>query len=80
MRPVKRKKLVAIVHGERVTKLTGFPASASGNRAGRGRVVEVFSVTAAIRGKMSGQSGAGDWSANNMLCARGAWRAAYAGN
>ncbi|BDV34475.1 hypothetical protein [Methylocystis iwaonis] len=42
--------------------------------------MKVFSVTAAIRGKMSGQSGAGDWSANNVLCARGAWRAASAGN
>lgn len=48
--------------------------------AGLSLNLKVFSVTAAIRGKMSGQSGAGDWSANNMLCARGDWRAAYAGN
>jgi hypothetical protein len=29
----------------------------------------LFSVTAAIGGKMSGRSGAGDRLANNMLCA-----------
>lgn len=81
--PVKRKQLVAIVHGGRVTKLAGFPASALGQIGPDGGVsinLKVYSVTAAIRGKMSGQSGAGDWSANSMLCARGDWRAAHAGN
>ncbi|KAF2992117.1 hypothetical protein OGR47_09680 [Methylocystis sp. MJC1] len=81
--PVKRKQLVAIVHGGQVTKLVGIPASTSGQIGADGGVsinLKVFSVTAAIHGKMLDKSGAGDWSTNSMLCARGAWRAAHAGN
>jgi hypothetical protein len=80
--PVKSKRLVAIVQGGQVTRLTGLPATASGQIARDGGVsinLKVFSVTATVRGRMIGASGAGDWSANSMLCGQGDWRA-HAGN
>ncbi len=76
--PVKRKRLVAIVHDGQVAKLSGLPGTASGRVGPDGDVainLRVFSVTATVRGKLIGGAGAGDWSANTMICGRGDWRA-----
>lgn len=76
--PVKRKRLWAVVQGGRVTKFTGLPAAASGQIASDGAVafiLKLFGVTATVNGRMNGGSGAGDWSSNSFLCARGDWRA-----
>lgn len=76
--PVKSKRLWAVVQGGRVTKLTGLPAAASGQIGPDGAVsfiLKLFGVTATVNGRMNGGSGAGDWSSNSFLCARGDWRA-----
>jgi hypothetical protein len=80
--PVKSKRLVAIVHGGEVAKLSGLPGTASGRVGPAGDVainLRVFGVTATVRGKLIGAAGAGDWSANSVICGRGDWRA-HAGN
>jgi hypothetical protein len=76
--PIKRKRIVAVVQGGQVTKLTGIPAAASGRVGPEGAVtfiLKLLGVTATVRGKMKGEGGAGDWSSNSILCARGDWRA-----
>lgn len=76
--PIKRKRIWAVVQGGRVMKLTGLPASASGHIGPDGAVsfiLKLFGVTATVHGRMNGGSGAGDWSSNSFLCARGDWRA-----
>jgi hypothetical protein len=80
--PVRSKRLVAILHGGQVAKFSGLPGEASGRVGHNGDVtinLRVYGVTATVRGRLIGAAGAGDWSANSMLCARGDWRA-HAGN
>ncbi|WP_442753681.1 hypothetical protein ACNHKD_11795 [Methylocystis sp. JAN1] len=79
--PVKSKRLWAVVQGGRVTKLTGLPAAASGQIGPGGAVsfiLKLLGATATVNGKMNRGSGAGGWSSNSFLCARGDWRA-YSG-
>ncbi|WP_424362400.1 hypothetical protein [Methylocystis parvus] len=76
--PVKSKRLWAVVQGGRVMKLTGLPAAASGQIGPDGAVsfiLKLFGVTATVNGRMNGGSGAGGWSSNSFICARGDWRA-----
>lgn len=81
--PVKSKRIVALVQGGQVARMTGLPGKASGKVGDDGAVVfslSVFGVTATVRGRLAGGFGAGDWSSNSIICARGDWRAALAGN
>lgn len=81
--PVKRKRLTAVMQGGQVVKLTGLPGKASGRVGDDGAVsinLYAFGVTATVRGRLTGAGGAGDWSSNSILCARGDWRAAQPGN
>lgn len=80
--PVKKKRFVALVQGGRLLKLSGLPGSADGAVTPEGEVsisVKVYGVAASVRGRLTGSDGAGDWSSNSMLCAKGGWRA-HAGN
>lgn len=81
--PVKNKRMVAIVRGGQVARFTGLPGTATGRVQEDGAVsitLKVFTVTASVRGRLTGGAGAGDWSSNSVLCARGEWRAAHSGN
>jgi hypothetical protein len=76
--PIKSKRIVAFVRDGQVTKLTGIPAAASGRIGPDGVVsfiLKLLGVTATVTGQMNGGSGAGGWSSNSILCARGDWRA-----
>ena len=66
-----------------VVKLAGLPGTATGRVADNGAVsvnLKVFGVTATVRGRLTGGVGAGDWSSNSAICAKGGWRAAQSGN
>ncbi|PPD45339.1 MAG: hypothetical protein CTY15_04505 [Methylocystis sp.] len=81
--PVKSRRMVATVRGGQVARLTGLPGTATGHVEEDGSVsitLKVYTVTATVRGRLTGGAGAGDWSSNSMLCARGDWRAAQSGN
>lgn len=76
--PVKRKQLVATVQGGRVVRLTGLPGSVDGTVDHDGGVtinIRVYGVNALVRGRIGGAGGAGDWSANSMICSKGQWSA-----
>ncbi|WP_363348358.1 hypothetical protein [Methylocystis echinoides] len=81
--PVKSTRLVAVMQGGQVVKLAGLPGTATGRVADNGAVsvnLKVFGVTATVRGRLTGGVGAGDWSSNSAICAKGGWRAAQSGN
>ncbi len=81
--PVKRKRLIAFMQGGQIVRLTGLPATATGSVGDDGAVsmsLKAFGVTAMVRGRLTGGVGAGDWSSNSMICAKGGWRAAQSGN
>lgn len=76
--PVKHKQLVAEVRGGRVLRLSGLPGSASGQIGPDGSVtinLRVFGSTAHITGRIAGEAGGGQWTANNVLCSKGSWSA-----
>ncbi len=81
--PVKSKRLVAVMQGGQIVRLTGLPGTATGAVGPDGAVsmsLRVLGVTATAHGRLTGGVGAGDWSSNNMICAKGGWRAAQSGN
>ncbi|MEK4034490.1 hypothetical protein WOC76_11415 [Methylocystis sp. IM3] len=81
--PVKKKRLIATMAGGQIVRLTGLPASATGGVGEDGAVsmsLKAFGVTAMVRGRLTGGVGAGDWSSNSVICAKGGWRAAQSGN
>lgn len=81
--PVKSKRLVALMQGGHIVRLTGLPGTATGGVGPDGAVsmsLRAFGVTATVRGRLTGGVGAGDWSSNSMICAKGGWRAAQSGN
>lgn len=76
--PVKRKRLVATVQGGNVVKLSGLPGAIVGSVDKGGGVtihIRLYGITAQVRGRMDGASGAGEWSANSMICGKGQWSA-----
>lgn len=76
--PVRSKRLKAEVRGGQVRRLTGLPATASGQIGPDGAVtfiLKLFGVTATVRGTATAGAGTGDWSSNSILCPRGDWRA-----
>ncbi|MCX7900095.1 MAG: hypothetical protein N2444_08460 [Methylocystis sp.] len=78
--PLRRKRLMAEVHGGRVTKLTGLPGSVTGHINPDGSVLisaRIFGRTAHITGSVNGSAGAGDWSADSMICPKGQWTARF---
>ncbi len=81
--PVKRKRLLVVMQGGRVAAFSGLPAAATGGVDNDGAVsisLKVFGVSATVRGRLTGGVGAGDWSSNSFICAKGGWRAAQSGN
>lgn len=74
--PVKSKQLVATVLGGKVVKLTGLPGAVTGSVDKGGGVtinIRLYGVTARVRGSVNGATGAGDWSADSIICGQGQW-------
>lgn len=79
--PVKRKQLVATVHGGRVVRLSGLPGAVTGSVDKDGGIqihIRLYGVTAQVHGRVNGATGAGEWSANSMICGKGQWSATAA--
>ncbi len=76
--PVKQKQLIAHVHGGRVERLEGLPGTATGQVGPGGMVtitVNAFGVVGHVQGRVDRGGGAGVWSSNSLICARGDWYA-----
>lgn len=76
--PVKHKKLIAHVHSGRLERLEGLPGTATGQLGPGGMVtitVNAFGVVGHVQGRVDNGGGAGVWSSNSLICARGDWLA-----
>ena len=79
--PVKRKQLIATVQSGKLIKLTGLPGAVTGSVDKGGGVtinIRLYGVTARVRGRVSGTTGAGGWTADSIICGQGQWSATAA--
>ena len=75
--PSRGKRVLAQLNSGKVTKFAGLPATVSGGVTPDGAVsftLKAYGFTATARGKMGLETGAGEWSADSPICARGGWR------
>lgn len=72
----KGKRIFAQLNSGKVSKFAGLPGAFSGGVTPDGAVsfvLKAYGFTATVRGKMGLEKGAGEWSSNSPVCARGAW-------